>query len=218
MALQEVEKRKFGVRGKKKGETRKGKRAESQAGTGEGLLRETRRSSGEGVAVEVNSSISESGEARGIKSENREGHRREVVSATEVARSHRGFGKLQESCDSEESRIMGLNVSSKASKAIYSATKVVSTAGSNQVGVQPNSKRSRHIPTAVRAKVWERDAGACVFVEPGSGRVCGSSFGLEWDHLREFSRGGESSEANLRLLCRQHNNQRRMWEREILEN
>ncbi|TVQ79556.1 MAG: HNH endonuclease [Bradymonadales bacterium] len=93
-----------------------------------------------------------------------------------------------------------------------SATEAVSPGGRQEAVVQAKSNRSRYIPKAVRAVVWERDAGACVFVEPGSGRACGSSFGLEWDHLREFSRGGDSSEANLRLLCRQHNNRRRIWE------
>ncbi|TVQ77248.1 MAG: HNH endonuclease [Bradymonadales bacterium] len=98
---------------------------------------------------------------------------------------------------------------------VVSAKEAVSLGDSKQVIVQPKRNRSRHIPTAVRAKVWERDAGACVFVEPKTGRACGSTFMLEWDHLREFSRGGESSETNLRLLCRSHNNQRRIWEREV---
>ncbi|TVQ79436.1 MAG: HNH endonuclease [Bradymonadales bacterium] len=140
LALQEVEKRKFGVRGKKKG-------AES---------------------------------------------RNMMTSKAEVRRPAR----------------------KKKASEVVSATEALSPADSKEVVVQPKSNRSRHIPRSVRAEVWERDGGACVFVEPDSGRACGSSFGLEWDHVWEFSRGGDSSASNLRLLCRRHNNGRQRWERE----
>ncbi|TVQ79455.1 MAG: HNH endonuclease [Bradymonadales bacterium] len=171
LALREVEKRKFGVRGEKSGDSTK---EDFQARAGEGALRETGSSSGASASVEVKSSISEKGKTWGIKSENLESSRVQAASATEF----------------------------------------VSAAGGEGVKLGTKGKRSRHIPKSVRAEVWKRDAGACVFVEPRTGRPCGSSFGLEWDHILEFSRGGESSEGNLRLLCRQHNNRRSCWERE----
>ncbi|TVQ77746.1 MAG: HNH endonuclease [Bradymonadales bacterium] len=181
MALQEVEKRKFGVRGKKQGAGFRGeKRDESQARAGEGVLRETESFPGADSKVEVNSSISETGKTQGIELESRESNRRRSATVAKVL--------------------------TKAPMNI---------AGCEGAKVGTKGKRSRHIPKSVRAEVFERDGGACVFVEPKTGRSCGSSFGLEWDHKLEFSRGGESSEANLRLLCRQHNNQRRMWEREL---
>ncbi|TVQ80986.1 MAG: HNH endonuclease [Bradymonadales bacterium] len=90
------------------------------------------------------------------------------------------------------------------------------TATATEVLCSAEIKRSRHIPKSVRAEVWKRDEGTCVFVEPGSGRSCGSNFGLEWDHIMEFSKGGDSNAPNLRLLCRQHNNQRRIWEAELV--
>ncbi|TVQ81198.1 MAG: HNH endonuclease [Bradymonadales bacterium] len=100
----------------------------------------------------------------------------------------------------------------KKTPEVTTATEAVSPEERKEVRIQPKGKRSRHIPKSVRAVVWERDGGACVFVEPRTGRQCGSGFGLEWDHVQEFSRGGESSATNLRLLCRQHNNGRQRWE------
>lgn len=65
--------------------------------------------------------------------------------------------------------------------------------------------RSRHIPVAVKDEVWERDGGRCVYASPG-GRVCGARAGLEFDHVRPWALGGGSGDAaNVRLLCRTHN-------------
>ena len=66
------------------------------------------------------------------------------------------------------------------------------------------SSSGRHIPSAVKRKVWERDGGRCTFVSP-AGRRCESRWMLEFDHIREFARGGEATADNLRLLCRCHN-------------
>ena len=64
--------------------------------------------------------------------------------------------------------------------------------------------RSRHIPPAIRDRVYARDGGRCAFVGAG-GRRCGSTWDLEIDHIVPLARGGESSPGNLRLLCRKHN-------------
>ena len=43
-------------------------------------------------------------------------------------------------------------------------------------------------------------------MEPVSGRVCGSQFGLEYDHFKlPFAKGGESTADGLTLRCKQHN-------------
>lgn len=64
---------------------------------------------------------------------------------------------------------------------------------------------SRRIPERVKAAVWRRDGGACVF-ESRDGRRCGSRVFLEYDHVRPWARGGASDDAaNVRLLCRAHN-------------
>lgn len=62
----------------------------------------------------------------------------------------------------------------------------------------------RHIPAAVRGAVWERDGGRCTFVSE-AGRRCDSDVRLEFDHVVPVARGGASTAANLRLLCRAHN-------------
>jgi len=67
-----------------------------------------------------------------------------------------------------------------------------------------NPKRSRHIPTAVRDKVFIRDQGKCTYVG-SSGKQCGATRGLQVDHITPYARGGTHAVSNLRLLCAQHN-------------
>lgn len=67
-----------------------------------------------------------------------------------------------------------------------------------------NSGRSRHIPAAVKAAVWERDGGRCAF-RADNGLSCKSADFLQYDHIHPWSLGGASSVENLRLLCRSHN-------------
>jgi len=65
--------------------------------------------------------------------------------------------------------------------------------------------RSRHIPAAVKDEVWDRDGGRCVYESP-DGRACGARANLEFDHVRPWALGGGSGDAaNVRLLCRAHN-------------
>jgi 5-methylcytosine-specific restriction endonuclease McrA len=65
-------------------------------------------------------------------------------------------------------------------------------------------KSVRTIPAHVRRAVYERDAGRCAWVGP-DGHRCGSTKRLELDHIVPVARGGASTVANLRLLCRIHN-------------
>lgn len=65
--------------------------------------------------------------------------------------------------------------------------------------------RSRHIPAAIKDEVWDRDGGRCVYESP-DGRACGARANLEFDHVRPWALGGGSGDAaNIRLLCRAHN-------------
>jgi 5-methylcytosine-specific restriction endonuclease McrA len=66
------------------------------------------------------------------------------------------------------------------------------------------TKPSRHIPAAVRDKVFARDKGRCAYVGANSAR-CNSTWNLQIDHVTPFARGGEHSIENLRLLCAGHN-------------
>lgn len=63
---------------------------------------------------------------------------------------------------------------------------------------------TRHIPVKVRDEVTIRDGGQCSFVA-SNGQRCTERVGLQLDHLRPFSIGGEHSAENLRTCCGAHN-------------
>ncbi len=71
----------------------------------------------------------------------------------------------------------------------------------------PQTKNSqsntRYISQEVKRRVWQRDKGQCTF--EGAERRCTSKHGLEFDHIQPFAMGGSSTEENLRLRCRAHN-------------
>ena len=60
--------------------------------------------------------------------------------------------------------------------------------GASGRSAQPphRARRSRYIPAPVRREVWRRDGGCCSYVDPHSGRRCGSRFLLELDHVVPF--------------------------------
>jgi 5-methylcytosine-specific restriction endonuclease McrA len=70
----------------------------------------------------------------------------------------------------------------------------------------PTFPRSRYIPARLKRDVWVRDGGRCVY-RGSDGRICGSRYGLQYDHRIPFSMGGEATFENLRLLCQTHNQQ-----------
>jgi hypothetical protein len=65
------------------------------------------------------------------------------------------------------------------------------------------ARHSRYIPASVRENVWTRDEGRCAFVGP-AGRCRETAF-LEFHHVVPFARGGATSQENLALRCRAHN-------------
>jgi 5-methylcytosine-specific restriction endonuclease McrA len=68
----------------------------------------------------------------------------------------------------------------------------------------PTATNPRSIPAHIRRAVWKRDQGQCTF-ESESGHRCPARTGLQFDHVHEVARGGETLASNLRLLCRAHN-------------
>jgi len=67
----------------------------------------------------------------------------------------------------------------------------------------PPSDDPRHIPAPVKRAVRERDGERCTFVG-SDGHRC-ESRAVQFDHILEVARGGESTVANVRLLCHAHN-------------
>lgn len=66
------------------------------------------------------------------------------------------------------------------------------------------SSNSRYIPVATRDKVYIKHEGRCCYVSP-QGVRCSAKEHLEFDHVKPHALGGDSSEDNIRLLCRSHN-------------
>jgi 5-methylcytosine-specific restriction endonuclease McrA len=66
------------------------------------------------------------------------------------------------------------------------------------------SGKGRSIPAQVRRTVSQRDRRQCTFVGE-NGHRCEARAMLEFDHVREFARGGPATAENVRLRCRAHN-------------
>ena len=64
-----------------------------------------------------------------------------------------------------------------------------------------NGFGSRHISDKTKRAVWERDHGKCT--------LCQSSDDIEFDHIHPVSKGGNSEEPNVQLLCRPCNRKKR---------
>jgi 5-methylcytosine-specific restriction endonuclease McrA len=74
---------------------------------------------------------------------------------------------------------------------------------------KPKTSSAHEVPArqsqaAIRREVWRRDEGKCGF-KLEDGRICGTQFGLEYDHIRPKALGGDDTAENLRLRCRTHN-------------
>ena len=65
---------------------------------------------------------------------------------------------------------------------------------------------SRHVPLQVAGRVWQRDGGACTFVD-ARGRRCSERRFVTLEHRQPHALGGPNTEDNLCLLCSAHNAQ-----------
>ncbi len=83
-------------------------------------------------------------------------------------------------------------------KAKFAAT------GNPRASQRAASRSERHIPSRVKRQVWKRDGGRCTFVS-ATGHRCASRSDIEFDHVEAVARGGRATVANVRLLCRAHN-------------
>jgi hypothetical protein len=71
-------------------------------------------------------------------------------------------------------------------------------------GQPRTSTNGRYIPAHVKRAVRNRDEGQCTYVSD-TGKRCTSRKFLEFDHVLELARGGQSTVEGLRLRCRAHN-------------
>jgi hypothetical protein len=70
-------------------------------------------------------------------------------------------------------------------------------------GSSPSCRHRRSVPAATVRAVWQRDEGRCTFV--GAEGRCRETAFLELHHLVPVAWGGPSTEANITLRCRPHN-------------
>ena len=69
-----------------------------------------------------------------------------------------------------------------------------------------SSQRRRTPGVVLKRQVLLRDGGpACAYLDPLTGKRCGSRHRIQFDHRIPYSEGGPTSEENLRLLCGVHN-------------
>ncbi len=61
------------------------------------------------------------------------------------------------------------------------------------------------LPAGLRRAVLRRSDYTCEFVDRDTGRVCGSRYQIEVDHIVPRALGGTDAMENLRCLCRVHN-------------
>lgn len=73
----------------------------------------------------------------------------------------------------------------------------------NSLGA-PKVKRSRYVPAAVR----RGPNHGCEYIDPETGRRCGTRHGLQFDHIMPFAEGGTNAPENFQRLCGPHNRYR----------
>lgn len=69
----------------------------------------------------------------------------------------------------------------------------------------PGAGLAARVTPALRSRTLYRDAGACGYVDPVTGRRCGSRDRVEVDHILPKALGGCDDPSNLRTFCRTHN-------------
>jgi 5-methylcytosine-specific restriction endonuclease McrA len=70
----------------------------------------------------------------------------------------------------------------------------------------------RPVPAGLKRQVWIRDGGQCQHRDPQTGRKCGATAFLDYDHIQFVSEGGSNDPSNLRLSCASHNRRRYFWD------
>lgn len=73
--------------------------------------------------------------------------------------------------------------------------------------LRPMPVARKPIPASIKKRIFARDT-RCTHVDHKTGRLCGSTWQLELDHIQPLYAGGGNAAENLRILCRRHNQSR----------
>jgi 5-methylcytosine-specific restriction endonuclease McrA len=73
-----------------------------------------------------------------------------------------------------------------------------------KAGPSTDTKKHRAIPMQTLRAIWQRSGAKCEYIAADRSR-CGTSRGLQVDHIVPVARGGTNDPENLRHLCRTHN-------------
>jgi 5-methylcytosine-specific restriction endonuclease McrA len=98
----------------------------------------------------------------------------------------------------------------KADNAPFSRCGVQLRCGGGDHDVSKSSHEQRHGRSEVRLtprrrkQILARD-GSCTYKDPKTGKICGSTYQLQVDHIHPKALGGSDRDENLRGLCRKHN-------------
>lgn len=65
--------------------------------------------------------------------------------------------------------------------------------------------RKRQIPRPIRREVWKRAEGKCQYHDEMTGKVCGTTHALTFEHRTPYAQGGPHTEENLALFCAAQN-------------
>jgi hypothetical protein len=84
------------------------------------------------------------------------------------------------------------------------ATKATTASTLDSLAFKSSTLPSSSVSAALRRLVFRRDQ-RCQWLDPVTGRKCGSRHLLELDHIQSRWAGGLDEPSNLRLLCRSHN-------------
>jgi 5-methylcytosine-specific restriction endonuclease McrA len=73
-------------------------------------------------------------------------------------------------------------------------------------------QKRKPLPAPLKRQIWLRDQGHCQHADPQTGRKCGATAFLDYDHIQPRSQGGSDHPSNLRLSCASHNRRRYFWD------
>ncbi len=71
--------------------------------------------------------------------------------------------------------------------------------------VTDKQRVTKDVSVSARRVTIQKAEGRCEYIDPETGRVCGSTFQIETDHIKPRAHGGGNEAENLRCLCRAHN-------------